>query len=61
MRKIILIMPVSADGFTLIIGTPAGRSPMLTFRHRPRRLWPRPTSAPEEHAKIRRSGPPTFR
>jgi len=42
MRKIILIMPVSADGFTLIIGTPAGRSPMLTFRHRPRRLWPRP-------------------
>ena len=25
MRNIILMMPVSADGFTLIIGTPAGR------------------------------------
>jgi len=53
MRNIILIMPVSADGFTLIIGTPAGWPPMLTFRHRPRRLWPTPTGAPEEGAKIR--------
>jgi len=61
MRKIILIMPVSADGFTLIIGTPAGRSPMLTFRHRPRRLWPRPTGAPEERAKIRHSARPRVR
>jgi hypothetical protein len=25
MRNIILMMPVSADGYTLIIGTPAGR------------------------------------
>ena len=51
MRKIILMMPVSAGSFTLIIGTPAGRSPMLTFRHRPRPLWPRLTGAPEETRK----------
>ena len=54
MWMIILMMPVSAGDFTLIIGTPAGRSPMRTFRHRPRRLWPRPTGAPEERAQSRR-------
>jgi hypothetical protein len=51
MRNIILMMPVSADGFTLIIGTPAGRPCGHSGTGRAD-YDPRPAGAPEECAAL---------